>query len=135
MRVNHILFVIFKFTTIYASPIGISPMVFGGVEVDSITRFPYQTVIFARSSSGSSLSSGAILSPKYIITCAHCISGSNNVSVFYGSEKISSLDYNKNQVVLSENYRIHPEYSTFFNDIALIKMNFDIIFSGKHSWF
>lgn len=124
-------FVLCNLQLIHAWPTGIIPKVVGGVKVDSITTFPYQTVIFARWQSGSTLSSGSILSSTFIITCAHCIKGSHNVSVFYGSEKISNLDYNKNQVVLSENYRIHPEYSTYFNDIALIKMNFAIKFSGK----
>lgn len=120
-----------NFPLIYTWPIDINPMVVGGVEVDSITTFPYQTLIFARWETGSTLSSGSILSAKFVITCAHCIKGSYNASIFYGSEKMSALDYNKNQIVLSENYRIHPDYSTYFNDIALIRMNFDIKFSGK----
>jgi V8-like Glu-specific endopeptidase len=105
--------------------------IIGGIEVGSITQFPYQALIFARYGSGSMISSGAIISPKFVLTCAHCISGSTSASVFYGSEQISNLDFSKNQIVSSENYRIHPKYSTYLNDIALIKMEFSIRFSGK----
>lgn len=133
MTVKNILIaiVLCNLTMIHSWPIGINPKVVGGVEVDSISEFPYQTAIFARWKTGSTLCSGSILSPKFVITCAHCIKGSHNVSVFYGSEKLSTLNYGKNQIVSSENYRIHPNYSTYFNDIALIKMNFDIEFSSK----
>lgn len=116
---------------IHSLPLGFKPKVVGGVEVNSMTEFPYQTVIFARWNFGSTLCSGAILSSNFVITCAHCLSGSKNASVFYGSKRLSTLDYERNQVVSSENYRIHPDYSAYSNDIALIKMNFKINFSGE----
>lgn len=133
MKVKMMLIVIFLncLAIVCSSPIEVKRKIIGSVEVDSITQFPYQTMIFARYDSSTMFSSGAILSSKYIVTCAHGLVGSSSSSIFYGSEKISNLDFSKNQVVLSENYRIHPNYSTYFNDIALIQMNFAIEFSGE----
>lgn len=108
-----------------------SPRVIGSVEVDTIEDFPYQTLQFSRYESVTTLSSGAILSEKFVITCAHCIYNANNVSLFYGSTSISNLDYTNNQVILSENFIIHPNYSTFSNDIALIRLNVNLSFNGE----
>jgi secreted trypsin-like serine protease len=108
-----------------------SAKVIGGIVVDSIAQFPYQVVIFARFPTGSMISSGAIISQKFVITCAHCISGSESASIFYGSQQLSDLDFDKNQIVSSENYRIHPTFSTYINDIAVIKLDYSIKFSGR----
>lgn len=123
-----------SFALIKSSPILEAPNAIGGVEVESITQFPYQVAMFVRFSLGSSLCSGAILSKKLVITCAHCLVGSNSVNIFYGSKSFSDLDFNQNQVVSNENYHIHPQYNDFdkfFNDIALISMNSAILFSGE----
>lgn len=125
-----IAFLLCSLATAHSLPVDIAPNVIGSFEVDSIERFPYQTVIYARRDSGTSISSGSILSAKYVMTCAHCLINSRNASVYYGSAKLSALDNEKSQVVGSENYRVHPSYSPFVNDIALILMNENIAFSG-----
>lgn len=103
----------------------------GGVEVNSTGRFPYQVAMFIRFPSATSFCGGSIISRRLILTCAHCLIGSNSVSIYYGSEKLSNLDFDQNQVVYSENYRIHPQYSSYVNDVALIRMNTAIVFSSK----
>lgn len=120
---------LFNFALIEPSPVKLVKAI-GGVE-DSIIRFPYQVAMFARFPDGSKFSSGAIISKRHVITCAHCLFGSNSVSIFYGSAKLSNLDFGQNQVVDSVNYRIHPQYELYVNDIAIIMMNSEIVFSGK----
>ncbi|CRL06804.1 CLUMA_CG019795, isoform A [Clunio marinus] len=128
MKTIFIIFFVYFPHFAHSSPTKPQFRVIGGVEVLSANAFPYQSVIFARFDYGSSLSSGSILSEKFIITCAHCIINSKNVSIFYGSDNLSDLDYTRNQIVLSENYVIHPGYSPFVNDIALISLNKGIHF-------
>lgn len=114
-----------------SSPTKGLPYAIGGVEVESIYWFPYQTAIYARYDSGPTFCSGAILSKKSVITCAHCLAGSNNASVFYGSQNLSALDFTQNQVIDKSNYRIHTGYSQYVDDVAIIIMNVGIEFNGK----
>lgn len=116
---------------ILSSPFDKSAKVIGGIEVDASTKFPYQTANFARFSSGSVFCSGSILSRKTVITCAHCLVGSNNVSIYFGSENLSALDFSRNQIVSSENYQIHPNYASLVNDVALIVLNHQLMFNGE----
>lgn len=120
---------LFNFALIEPSPMKLVKAI-GGVE-DSIIRFPYQVAMFVRFPSATKFCSGAIISKRLVVTCAHCLFGSNNVSIFYGSATLSNLDFDQNQVVDSENYRIHPQYELYVNDIAVITMNSAIVFSGK----
>lgn len=126
-----IVFLLINLAVIRSSPIDHRARVIGAVEVESISIFPYQVAMFARFDTGSSFCSGSILSSKFIVTCAHCLVGSHNVSIFYGSGDLANLDFDTNQIVDKANYRIHPSYSEFTNDIALIKMNSEIEFNGK----
>lgn len=57
----------------------------------------------------------------------------HTMPAYFTAAEILDLDFCKNQVVGSENYRIHPEYSTFVNDVALIEMLMRIEFSCKFS--
>lgn len=108
--------------------------VIGSLEVESIEDFPYQTLQFSRYDTKTTLSSGAILTDYFVITCAHCIYNANNVSLFYGSKTISNLNYNYNQIILKENFIIHPNYSIFLNDIALMRLNINLSFNGEFEY-
>lgn len=129
MLVNIICCLIFDL--VISTPLESASRVIGSVEVESIENFPYQTLQFSRFNTSTSLSSGAILSEKFVITCAHCIDQANSVNLFYGSKTISNLDYDRNQLILSDNFIIHPNYSSFMNDLALIRLNMDIEFDGE----
>lgn len=106
--------------------------VIGSEVVESIESFPYQTAIFTQhDESRTAFCSGSILSESFVVTCAHCLVGSSYARVFYGSGKLSALDDTSSQTVNNTNYRIHPKYSSFVNDIALIELPVAIEFSGK----
>lgn len=133
-----IVLLLINLAVIRSSPVNLKAKVMGAVEVESISRFPYQVAMFARFETGSAFCSGSILSSKFVVTCAHCLVAvavqnlvsSNNASIFYGSGDLSNLDFETNQIVDKANYRIHPNYSEFKNDIALIEMNSAIEFNG-----
>lgn len=130
--INKIAFgiMLYNAALIASSPVDIVRFAIGGVEVESPLMFPYQTAIYARRDSGTSFCSGSILSSTFVITCAHCLTGSHSASIYFGSKRLSALDFSRNQVVPSENYRIHPEYSQLVNDVALIRIS-SIEFSGE----
>lgn len=114
-----------------ANPVSYKSKAVGGFLVESPTIFPYQVAIFSRYETASHFCSGSILNKKYVITSAHCIEGSTSASIFYGVNSISAVDFSKNQVVDKTNYKIHPNFTTFHDDIALIEMNFEFEFSGQ----
>lgn len=116
---------------IHTNPISYKSKAIGGFLVESPTVFPYQVAIFSRLETVSHFCSGSILNEKFIVTSAHCIEGSTSASIFYGINSIAAVDFSKNQVVDQANYRIHPNFTTFYDDIALIEMNFEIEFSGQ----
>lgn len=118
-------------TAVLGSPLKDVPNAIGGAEVESISSFPYQTALYSRYDASTKFCSGAILSSEYVITSAHCIVGSHSASIFYGSVNLAAPDFTKNQVVDAKNYRVHPQYSQYLNDVALILMNERIVFSGK----
>lgn len=131
---NIVVFILLLFGAVRINSIPASSVnnkVIGSI-VASIEKFPYQTAIFAQQETVAVFCSGAILSANFVVTAAHCLVGSHNASVFYGSGKLSALDFDRNQVIPSSNYRIHPKYTTFFNDIALIELLWTIEFSGKY---
>jgi secreted trypsin-like serine protease len=103
--------------------------ILNGNEVETIAQFPYQVAIFARRNGASSLSSGAIISTRWILTCAHCVKDSESAGIYYGMTSFgdSSAQY---QTVNSSNYRIHPNYASFRDDVALILVNQEINFNG-----
>lgn len=101
-------------------------------EVDLISQYPYQAGLFINSPNGNvALCSGSIISSMFILTCAHCINGSISTNIFYGSKDLSQPDFSKSQQVESTNYRIHPQYKKYENDMALLKLNYPITFSGE----
>lgn len=114
-----------------ANPVSYKSKAVGGFLVESPTIFPYQVAIFSRYETASHFCSGSILSKNFVITSAHCIEGSTSASIFYGINSIGAVDFSKNQVVDKTNYKIHPNFTTFHDDIAVIEMNFEFEFSGQ----
>jgi secreted trypsin-like serine protease len=105
--------------------------ILNGNEAESIAQFPYQVAIFARRGLILNLSSGAILSQRFILTCAHCIKDSQSASIYYGLTSFDDAIAENYQLIVSDNYRIHPNYESFKNDIAVILTNHEIQFNGK----
>ncbi|KAG5679063.1 hypothetical protein PVAND_008660 [Polypedilum vanderplanki] len=110
----------------------LSSRILNGNIVNTIDQFPYQVAIFARRNNLSlTLSSGAIISCKFILTCAHCIKDSSQANIYYGMTSFDQISEENYQVINNSSYRIHPNYSTFKNDIAIMLTSHDIQFNDK----
>lgn len=91
-------------------------------------QFPYQASL--RYPSGQHFCGGAIFTPRWIITAAHCTHGKikDNIYIVVGSHLLSSLGtvYSTESIINHELY----DNKTFFNDISLIKTTKIIIMNA-----
>lgn len=96
--------------------------IIGGKQV-SIRRHPWQVALNIRGFNGSYLCGGTIISPRWILTAAHCFATTTkpvNVRV-----KEGATDYVRDGSWVSvERILVHKRYNsnTYENDIALIKL-------------
>ncbi|XP_031763541.2 trypsin-3-like [Galleria mellonella] len=91
----------------------------GGTETN-ITSYPYQVYVEVLRGVLSYGCGGSILSDKYVLTAAHCLTGVSRVRVRAGSTSASSGGTRYTTFL----YKIHPDYDpiTSDNDIGIIRM-------------
>ena len=86
-------------------------------------QFPYQVGLdFEKEDGSTHVCGGSIISEEYVLTAAHCIEGSERVSVYFGTTSFTAIELEVS--VEAENFIIHEEYDseTLLNDIGLIKV-------------
>lgn len=123
--------VLFALLFISSDSYRLSSRILNGNVVNTIAQFPYQVAIFASRNNLPYLSSGAIISHKFILTCAHCIKDTSHASIYYGMTSFDQVSEENHQVINNSSYRIHPNYSSFKNDIAIMITTHDIQFNGE----
>ncbi|KYM93148.1 PREDICTED: chymotrypsin-2-like isoform X2 [Atta cephalotes] len=103
------------------------PKIVGGKLADE-GQFPYQASLRLNNQH---FCGGSVISERYILTAAHCCSGLDNtvITVVLGT---NTLDKGGDQYFSIKKW-IHPYYNSVFiwHDIALIKVNKDIVFGDK----
>jgi len=114
-----------------AKPLG-SNRIVGGKEVSKATKYPYQIWVQGKGACG-----GSIINKRYILSAAHCFgkAGETNIKVnennyvMLGSHDMMGMD---SQFLMIEKIIMHPKYNTELgNDVAIIKVSSDIVFSDK----
>lgn len=89
----------------------IQPRILNGIKTNS-TEFPFYVHLdLENKTCGASL-----ISDKWLITAAHCISTKENVDVFFGVDKYG--EFTKGISVKPENQYIHPCNTDDHNDIG-----------------
>ncbi|KAM3968044.1 trypsin-7-like [Aphomia sociella] len=91
----------------------------GGTETN-ITSYPYQVYVEVLRGVLSYACGGSILSNRYVLTAAHCLTGVSRVRIRAGSTSASSGGTRYTTYF----YTIHPNYDplTSDNDIAIIRL-------------
>ncbi|XP_004520155.1 trypsin alpha-like [Ceratitis capitata] len=95
----------------------IQPRVLGG-QTAVQTQFPYQVQVIAEGSSYEKRCGGSIITQNHILTAAHCVDGDEAVSIRAGTTifKVGGV------VKMVSNVTMHPEYSAYHNDIAILEL-------------
>lgn len=112
----------------------------GGQEAD-INEYPWMVTVLSKSSGGTELCGGSIISPNYILTAAHCVTDSSKkVTIHVGGHDISN-PIPGSYSIEGKKTIMHPEYKTsnlifatyYRNDIALIELSKPVKFdkNGK----
>ncbi|XP_061394696.1 trypsin-1 [Musca vetustissima] len=104
--------------------------VVNGTSTD-ITKYPF--MVSLRGATGSHSCGSSIISPRYILTAAHCVSGRtpSQISVQYATTTISSMGDN---VVPVKRIIMHEDYNpanSYANDIALLELYGTLVFNYK----
>uniref|UniRef100_A0A182QFZ0 Peptidase S1 domain-containing protein n=1 Tax=Anopheles farauti TaxID=69004 RepID=A0A182QFZ0_9DIPT len=85
------------------------------------TQFPWAVGVLISGSSSHSFCSGVLISPRFVLTAAVCISGSNTLTVLLGASDMTRVE----EFIGVTNILSHPNYSSFFNrdDIAILTLS------------
>jgi len=104
----------------------LNPRIVGGQDA-SPGSWPWQASISDR---GLYICSGSLISDQWVLTAAHCITGSPNIEIHLGRHNQSGP--NPNEMARNVNMSIrHPEYDSFTSDhdIGLMKLSSPVNFT------
>ncbi|XP_011177380.2 serine protease SP24D [Zeugodacus cucurbitae] len=100
---------------------GPSPRIVGG-QYAADGQFPHQISLYIF---GDFTCGGSIISANYVVTAAHCVTskpGSNYPAYYFTVRAGSSQLYSGGEYVRVAETKVHPQYRSFVNDIALLRL-------------
>ncbi|KAK7865649.1 hypothetical protein R5R35_006906 [Gryllus longicercus] len=97
--------------------------VINGVQA-SRGQFPYQAAVYA----GSGFCGGSLISPRWVLTAAHCAWGIFSFTVHLGAQAISDAQEAGRVVVSTRSKNVHSGYTVLLpaNDVAVIDLKQDV---------
>lgn len=90
---------------------------------DSFHAHPYQTALLMSFAGGTGLCGGSKISPRAVLTAAHCPINSASTQVIYGAHQMTANEARQHRTTVpSSGYRLHAGYnpSNLNNDIAIL---------------
>lgn len=106
-------------------------------------RFPHQAFLYVRNTKGRSICGGTLLNNRWILTAAHCVVRSQEISVQLGAVRMYNRIANATkdtihandtvQVLAVRNVIVHMAYASVFaaNDVALLELASPAVFGAS----
>ncbi|XP_047999730.1 chymotrypsin-2-like [Leguminivora glycinivorella] len=108
--------------------------IYGGKNV-SIETVPYMVSIFIRKTDGKKyMCGGSIIHKKFVLTAAHCLRNSIDLSLSWGYVATDNLFNKERQVIKFEKKICHKKYLPqpyFYNDICILKLTKPLKYGPK----
>ncbi|XP_049825228.1 brachyurin-like isoform X2 [Aethina tumida] len=102
--------------------------IIGGQEAE-VNQYPWQVALSITSANGNEyFCGGSLISEKWILTAAHCLSNVVSVMASLGVHNINVNEPSR-QDIPAEDFTVHPKWniSTASNDIALVRLTTEAV--------